>query len=355
MINIDTNTQVISRTAPRLIDLFAALATGLAGAFATGRRDVSDTLPGVAIAISLVPPLANVGILLATDRSDLAFGSLLLFVTNYMAILLTGSFMFSVMGYPKAYHALHSPRTKRTAVALAAMLLALILIPLTAASQKVIRTSIVEHRTAAAAKSWLAGSDYRMVSVNASDDGVQVIISGEGMRPPEGSLQDALRGKIFELRNANATLSGSISGQEGTSYQQSVAMRPLYGSTSRSKSKRTSGWTNSACGDESPPNRWLQECGAALATLNCRFERLTTECLRLCRRIVTSDFEPPGCLALAASTSSLIMQGLDPFLLICCRCAVSVARWLESIMCRTASAINFMKSNGFWLLRGVWD
>ena len=37
------------------------------------------------------------------------------------------------------------------------------------------------------------------VSVNASDDGVQVIISGEGMRPPEGSLQDALRGKIFEL------------------------------------------------------------------------------------------------------------------------------------------------------------
>ncbi|MBK9028676.1 MAG: TIGR00341 family protein [Propionivibrio sp.] len=199
VINIDTNTQVISRTAPRLIDLFAALATGLAGAFATGRRDVSDTLPGVAIAISLVPPLANVGILLATDRSDLAFGSLLLFVTNYMAILLTGSFMFSVMGYPKAYHALHSPRTKRTAVALAAMLLALILIPLTAASQKVIRTSIVEHRTAAAAKSWLAGSDYRMVSVNASDDGVQVIISGEGMRPPEGSLQDALRGKIFEL------------------------------------------------------------------------------------------------------------------------------------------------------------
>jgi uncharacterized hydrophobic protein (TIGR00271 family) len=55
--------QIMSRTAPNLIDMFAALATGVAGAFAVGRKDISDTLPGVAIAISLVPPLANAGIL----------------------------------------------------------------------------------------------------------------------------------------------------------------------------------------------------------------------------------------------------------------------------------------------------
>ena len=55
-----------------------------------GRKDVSDTLPGVAIAISLVPPLTNAGILFAAGQPDLAVGSLLLFVTNYFAILLTG-------------------------------------------------------------------------------------------------------------------------------------------------------------------------------------------------------------------------------------------------------------------------
>jgi len=82
--------QIMVRTTPRLIDLLAALATGLAGAFAIGRRDVSDTLPGVAIAISLVPPslvppLANAGILLGAGRHDLALGSVLLFVTNYVA------------------------------------------------------------------------------------------------------------------------------------------------------------------------------------------------------------------------------------------------------------------------------
>ena len=97
-----TNSQIMSRTSPRLVDLLAALATGLAGAFAIGRKDVSDTLPGVAIAISLVPPLANVGILLGSDRPDLAAGSMLLFLTNYFAILLTGSFVFGLMGFSKA-------------------------------------------------------------------------------------------------------------------------------------------------------------------------------------------------------------------------------------------------------------
>ena len=68
----EANTQVIGRTNPWLIDLLAALATGTVDAFALVRADVSDTLPGVAIAISLVPPLAVVGLLLervATPRS----------------------------------------------------------------------------------------------------------------------------------------------------------------------------------------------------------------------------------------------------------------------------------------------
>ena len=49
-----TNTQVAGRVSPKLIDLTAALATGVVGAFALVRSDASDTLPGVAIAISLL-------------------------------------------------------------------------------------------------------------------------------------------------------------------------------------------------------------------------------------------------------------------------------------------------------------
>ncbi|MBC7442789.1 MAG: DUF389 domain-containing protein [Ramlibacter sp.] len=55
------NSQVAARVNPRLIDLLAALGTGVVGSIALVRRDISDTLPGVAIAISLVPPLSVVG------------------------------------------------------------------------------------------------------------------------------------------------------------------------------------------------------------------------------------------------------------------------------------------------------
>ena len=59
---VSQNSQITGRASPTLVDLVAASATGLAGSFAVGRRDIGDILPGVAIAISLVPPLAVVGV-----------------------------------------------------------------------------------------------------------------------------------------------------------------------------------------------------------------------------------------------------------------------------------------------------
>ncbi len=198
LINPESNTQIMSRTAPRLIDLFAALATGLAGAFATGRKDVSDTLPGVAIAISLVPPLANVGILLATGRPDLAQGSLLLFFTNYLAILLTGAFMFGIMGYPNAYTAEKSKRAKRGAIALAVVLVIVIFVPLAVTSFTTVVKSFVEQRTTTAAKTWLKGSEYRFVSVTAGDGDVRLVVAGQGILPEQRRLQDAVRGQLYD-------------------------------------------------------------------------------------------------------------------------------------------------------------
>ena len=199
LINIDENTQIMVRTAPRLIDLCAALATGLAGAFATGRRDVSDTLPGVAIAISLVPPLANVGILLATGRPDLAMGSLLLFVTNYLAILLTGALMFTLMGYPRVYSGLQSRSARRTTVVIALVLLVFVFVPLSATSYNTVQDAIIEERASVATKAWLTGSDYRLVSVSASNDVVQLIVAGQGDLPPQQDLNTALQGRLFQM------------------------------------------------------------------------------------------------------------------------------------------------------------
>lgn len=80
----------------------AALATGVVGAFAMVRADISDTLPGVAIAISLVPSLAVVGLTLESGAPEQALGALLLFGTNVTAIIATGTLVFLVDGVRQA-------------------------------------------------------------------------------------------------------------------------------------------------------------------------------------------------------------------------------------------------------------
>ena len=56
-----------ARTSPGVLDLGVALAAGAAGAYVAVRRTGSDALPGVAIAVSLVPPLATVGSASSSD------------------------------------------------------------------------------------------------------------------------------------------------------------------------------------------------------------------------------------------------------------------------------------------------
>ena len=82
-----TNAQILSRSNPTVIDLITATAAGAAGAYGLSRRDVSDALPGVAIAISLVPPLSVVGIAWAEEGWAAGNGALLLFTTNFLSLI----------------------------------------------------------------------------------------------------------------------------------------------------------------------------------------------------------------------------------------------------------------------------
>jgi uncharacterized hydrophobic protein (TIGR00271 family) len=194
-----TNAQIMARTSPRLVDLMAALATGLAGAFAIGRKDVSDTLPGVAIAISLVPPLTNAGILFSAGEPDLAVGSLLLFMTNYFAILITGTLVFGLMGYPGASLVPKSLRGRRVGVAVIVAMVIIIAVPLGISSRSLARDVTAENRVAEATKTWLEGSDYRYVSATTRDGVVSVVITGQGELPPQQDLEDSLNGQIYGM------------------------------------------------------------------------------------------------------------------------------------------------------------
>ena len=97
---IDSPTnEIMARTSPNLLDLLVALASGAAAGYAIGRKEVAAALPGVAIAAALVPPLCVVGYGIGTSDLSIATGSLLLFTTNLLAIVLAGALVFLALGF----------------------------------------------------------------------------------------------------------------------------------------------------------------------------------------------------------------------------------------------------------------
>ena len=100
LIGLETvGSEILSRTNPTLIDFGIAMAAGLAGAFTQTRRSIADAIPGVAIAVALVPPLSVIGIGLGLGEQEIAFGSFLLFCTNLICIIFFGSIVFLFQSY----------------------------------------------------------------------------------------------------------------------------------------------------------------------------------------------------------------------------------------------------------------
>jgi uncharacterized hydrophobic protein (TIGR00271 family) len=77
-ISFTSNGEIASRINPGLYALLTALGAGAAGAFIPSRAEIADSMGGVAIAISLVPPLCVVGISLQKGQLDAVVGAFLL-------------------------------------------------------------------------------------------------------------------------------------------------------------------------------------------------------------------------------------------------------------------------------------
>jgi len=90
--------EIAARTRPNLFDLFVALFSALAGAYAM-IRGREGAIVGVAIATALMPPLAVVGFGLATFNWTVFSGALLLFVTNFLTIALTAFALAKLYGF----------------------------------------------------------------------------------------------------------------------------------------------------------------------------------------------------------------------------------------------------------------
>jgi uncharacterized hydrophobic protein (TIGR00271 family) len=181
-----TNAQVAARVAPSLIDLLAALATGAVGSVALVRRDISDTLPGVAIAISLVPPLAVVGLTLQAHQWGEAGGAMLLFVTNVASILGVGTIVMSLYRVHRMTPQYGTPEgralNRRNAVMVIAALVVIVAVPLTSASVTIAHQTNSEIAVEAAATAWVSGTGWELVAVTTNDSG-RTVAQFEGPPP----------------------------------------------------------------------------------------------------------------------------------------------------------------------------
>jgi len=91
--------EISDRLSPSLLDLGVAVISGVAGAYAHARVSVAKSMAGVAIAVALVPPLAVTGIGLGWLDFHIAWGALLLFLTNLAGIVFAASITFLTLGF----------------------------------------------------------------------------------------------------------------------------------------------------------------------------------------------------------------------------------------------------------------
>lgn len=89
----DLPTQILIRTSPAMTDIIFAIASGLAAGIFIVRGE-STNMVGVAVAASLCPPAANVGVLLANSLWQLALGSLILLILNVVSIYAACGLLF---------------------------------------------------------------------------------------------------------------------------------------------------------------------------------------------------------------------------------------------------------------------
>jgi uncharacterized membrane protein len=91
--------EMAGRLHPTILDLFVAIISGAAAAYAKSNEKIMGSLAGVAIAVALVPPLTVSGIGLGWGEWHMFAMAFLLFVTNLVGIVLAAALMFLILGY----------------------------------------------------------------------------------------------------------------------------------------------------------------------------------------------------------------------------------------------------------------
>lgn len=172
------SSQIASRVSPTLIDLLIALAAGAAGAFAISRPDVADSLPGAAIAVALVPPLAVVGITLRIGDFEDVIGASLLFTVNLVGMILAGSIVFLLSGYPPIQQLRAQQAEVSKSLLMVSVAMLLVAIPLVLTGRQLSSQLGDENDAQAIVHQWAEGQDLEVFELTVDGSTVTVTVTG---------------------------------------------------------------------------------------------------------------------------------------------------------------------------------
>lgn len=170
--------EVLARTTPSITDLIIAIAAGTAGAIAAIREDVSSAIPGVAISVAMLPPLASAGILIGLGEPTLAAQAMLLFVTNIVAIILSAGLVLIISGFVPRGRAEKFRRQRFVGLGVVAIVVVIIAIPLYRALEIAIDHAQVTAAAHDAIDDWLGDRPLELTELNVTHESAEVVLVG---------------------------------------------------------------------------------------------------------------------------------------------------------------------------------
>jgi uncharacterized hydrophobic protein (TIGR00271 family) len=223
--------QVLARTRPTFYDLLIALAAGSAGAYTITRKE-SGAIPGVAVAVALLPPLASAGVLIMTGEFELAVRAVVLFFTNLVAMVLAAALTFMACGVSPASARRHSAGFIQSKLWLFALLVLAISIPLFFYSEKIIFNAHYRAARSESLQTWLRENDLTLVNVEILLENRIVYLALEGPNPPvriKSLFEDLMREAELEDDDTNPftleyTWTQKVSGAWPTASEQITAV-----------------------------------------------------------------------------------------------------------------------------------
>lgn len=182
----DLPSEVTARTFPGLLDLGIAITAGAAAGYILPRRSTTGALPGVGIAVALVPPLATVGIAAEVGAGQQAANAFLLYLTNLAAIVFAASVMLILAGFRPAEAG--GSLARRLVITLTAVLV--VAIPLSLHTQSAIRDASLNRSVANAIVAW--DDTVRVVEIDAdvadARASVELLLAGPNEARPAWEL-----------------------------------------------------------------------------------------------------------------------------------------------------------------------